>query len=271
MSTAAPPPLPAPQILQAPAHWRAIDIVSDLHLCEALPRTFEVFRQHLQHTDADAVLLLGDIFEAWVGDDLRTQPFEATCVDALREGAAHTALWFMCGNRDFLVGADLLQAAGAQRLADPTLLCAWDQRWLLSHGDALCLADTDYLRFRAEVRTAEWQAAFLARPLSERQALGRQMRAASQAKGRATDVWADVDDAAAAGWVQQAGKAGVSGEVRGLIHGHTHRPAVHPLASGAVRWVLSDWDLDGPAPRAEVLRLDAQGLRRLAPCVRPNP
>jgi UDP-2,3-diacylglucosamine hydrolase len=150
-------------------------------------------------------------------------------------------------------------------LDDPTVLDFLGQRWLLSHGDALCLEDTDYQRFRREVRSPAWQQAFLARPLPEREALAGDMRARSetrkQALGNDPVLWADVDPDAAHQALQQANACT-------LIHGHTHRPARHTLGSGErgqalQRIVLSDWDLRARPKRAEVLRLDAQGLKRL--------
>jgi UDP-2,3-diacylglucosamine hydrolase len=152
----------------------------------------------------------------------------------------------------------LLASAGMQGLADPTLLDAFGQRWLLSHGDALCLDDADYQRFRTQVRSAAWQQAFLAQPLAARERQARQMRDASMAH-QATQGpagWSDVDDAEAARWLAAAGSTT-------LIHGHTHRPGVHGLPGGGVRHVLGDWDVDHGAPRARILRLDATGLQPL--------
>ncbi|HEV8314396.1 MAG TPA: UDP-2,3-diacylglucosamine diphosphatase, partial [Burkholderiaceae bacterium] len=165
---------------KAPAHWRAIDLLSDLHLSEATPRTFDAWAAHLRHTPADAVFMLGDLFDAWVGDDARTSGFEYRCAEVLREAAGRRTLAFMVGNRDFLVGAELLGECGVMALADPTVLVAFGERWLLSHGDALCLEDTEYQRFRAQVRSPAWQAATLARPLAERRALAQQIRTASR-------------------------------------------------------------------------------------------
>src|SRR5574340_1315855 len=133
--------------------WRAIDLLSDVHLCEGRPRTFAAWRERMLRTDADAVLILGDLFEAWVGDDARGSGFDAECAAVLHAAAARRRVAFMPGNRDFLVGDLLLDDTGVERLADPTLLLAWQQRVLLSHGDALCLADTD----RSEEHTSELQ------------------------------------------------------------------------------------------------------------------
>lgn len=246
--------------LPAPASWRAIDFISDLHLDAAHPRTFAAWRAHLLGTPADAVLLLGDIFEAWVGDDARHSGFERDCAAVLAEAARARFVGFMAGNRDFLVGPELLAEAGVQRLHDPTLLTAFGHRALLTHADALCLADVDYQRFRAMVRQSDWQRAFLARPLVERQAIARQMRDASEANkhGQTMAQWADVDAPAAVEWLRAAGTST-------MVHGHTHRPGSSALAPGFTRHVLSDWDLDANPPRAQVLRLTSEGFARMAP------
>ena len=256
----APPPVAA---YDAPAAWRAIDLLSDVHLHADMPRTFDAWSRHLLATDADAVFILGDLFEVWVGDDARAEGFEARCVAVLKQAAAHRTLAFMPGNRDFLVGDMLLHDAGVQRLADPTRLAAFGQGLLLTHGDALCLADDEYQRFRSLVRSAPWQREFLARPLAERRALARAMRDASaqrQAVMGTADApdWADVDESAALAWLQAA-------DAPTLLHGHTHRPAIHALPEGRQRVVLSDWDLDfADPPRAGVLRLTAAGLQPVA-------
>ena len=247
----------------APAAWRAIDFLSDLHLSAQTPRTFEALARHLAHTPADAVFILGDLFEAWVGDDARHEGFEADCAAMLREATTRRPVAFMHGNRDFLVGADFLEACGLCLLADPTLLVAFGQRLLLSHGDLLCTGDVDYQRYRSQVRTPEWQAAFLARPLAERRRVALQMREQSRQhqaqQAAAMNDFFDVDADSAANWLQAAG-ASI------LLHGHTHRPADHAVAPGLIRHVLSDWDLDTPgAARGDVLRWCAEGLSRVAP------
>jgi UDP-2,3-diacylglucosamine hydrolase len=243
---------------EVPAAWRAVDVISDLHLDESHPRTFAAFERQLLRTPADAVLLLGDIFEAWVGDDAADEPgsFEARCADLLREAASRRTVAFMAGNRDFLVGADFLRRTGLQRLHDPTLAVGWGQALLLTHGDALCVGDTSYQRFRSMVRAPEWQRTVLARPLPERRAMARQLRQMSE-PGR-PEEGADVDTGAAVQWLRQAG-TGV------MLHGHPHRPGAVDLGAGCRREVLSDWELDGPQPRAEVMRWSAAGLQRLSP------
>ena len=267
MNASSPAPGAARTELLAPAHWRAIDFFSDIHLHPSQPHTALAWRRQLLETDADAVFLLGDVFEVWVGDDARTEPFERDCIAALAQASRQRAVFFIAGNRDFLFGSTAAQAAGVQCLADPTVLTAFGGRWLLSHGDALCLADADYLQFRAQVRSAAWQQAFLARPLAERQQLARQMRDASSERQAAMrpEQWADVDEAEALRWLHDA-------NAPALIHGHTHRPASHTLAGGWQRHVLADWHLDGPgAPRGDVLRLTAAGLARQAPLALRQP
>jgi UDP-2,3-diacylglucosamine hydrolase len=249
----------APAEFRADAAWRAVDILSDVHLSADAPATFDAWAAHLRSSDADAVLLLGDLFEVWVGDDARHDAFEARCVDALREAAARKRLAFMAGNRDFLFGAQALADAGMTRLNDPTVLVAFGQRTLLTHGDAWCLADVDYQRFRREVRDAGWQRAFLARPLDERRRIARQMRDASrQHQRRQPMAAADVDPATALAELHRA-------QATTLIHGHTHRPGHEHLAPGVERWVTSDWDFERGATRGDVLRVSAAGIERIAP------
>ena len=142
-------------------------------------------------------------------------------------------------------------------LQDPTTLVFNQQRWLLSHGDALCLGDVDYMLFRKEVRSPKWQQDFLARPMAERQAIATALRTQSEARKQTGVAYADVDAACARTWLLAAGA-----EV--LIHGHTHKPAAHDLGDGLSRIVLSDWDAAAQPRRAEVLRLSASGLQRTA-------
>ena len=251
--------------LPAPPPWRTVDFISDLHLNADEPATFAAFEQYLQRTPADAVFMLGDLFEVWVGDDAISADFlarpgasfENACARALHQASSRLALFFMPGNRDFLVGHTFMQRCGATLLADPTVLSFAGRRWLLSHGDALCLDDLDYLQFRRLVRSPGWQVDFLARPLAERQALAREMRRHSEVRKHSGADYADVDTGAARQWLQAAG-------ARTLIHGHTHKPAEHALGGGLSRVVLSDWDARADTPRADALRLSASGLERIA-------
>ena len=255
-------PQPVPCV-QAPQHWQRVDFISDLHLDAHEPATFEAWAKHMAHTPADALFILGDLFEVWVGDD-NPDPFALQCAAVLKAAAQRIPVYFMCGNRDFLVGAGLLNTTGMQGLNDPTLLDlgtsndAPSIRILLSHGDALCLDDHAYLAFRAQVRQPEWQANFLAKPLAERQAYARDVRSKSEALKRSHADYADVDTQAAVTWLKTS-------DAQVLLHGHTHKPDVHDLGQGLSRWVLSDWHADAAPPRLEVLswlRQNAQSPTR---------
>jgi UDP-2,3-diacylglucosamine hydrolase len=252
--------LPAFGAFSAPNDWQAIDFISDLHLAADTPRGFEAWSRYMRDTRAEAVFILGDLFEVWVGDDARVEGFEEQCADVLRETAARRTVAFMVGNRDFLVGADMLAACNVSALADPTVVTAFGEHLLLTHGDALCLADTDYQRFRSMVRSPAWQASVLARPLAERRALAREVRHESERRhGTMQPEWLDLDQAATVEWMRAA-------DTPVLVHGHTHRPADQLLQPGFTRHVLSDWDLDHAAtPRAEVLRWTRDGLQRVSP------
>lgn len=247
--------------LHALPSWRTLEFISDVHLAAEEAPTAEGWLQYLAGCQADALFILGDLFEVWVGDDQldAPSPFLSRCVQALQSLSRRCAVHLMHGNRDFLVGDRLAQASGARLLDDPTVLVLGAERVLLSHGDALCLDDAAYLAFREQVRSPAWQQAFLRRPLAEREALARQLRAQSQqeqaqrhARGQG---YADVDDGLALAWLQRH-------QARLLVHGHTHRPGRHTLAEGHAREVLSDWDLHARPPRAQVLRMQrgAAGL-----------
>ena len=245
--------------LAACPSWRTVDFISDLHLNAVEPATFSAWQHYLANTPADAVFMLGDVFEVWVGDDaaLEEPSFEARCAEVLHQASQRLALFFMHGNRDFLVGQSFMAQCRAVLLDDPTVLTFTGQRWLLSHGDALCLDDIDYLRFRQLVRGPAWQGDFLARPLAERQAIAGEMRRQSEARKHSGMVYADVDSNAARQWLATA-------QSTTLIHGHTHKPAAHDLGAGLSRIVLSDWDASATTPRADVLRLSSSGLQRIA-------
>ena len=247
--------------IAAPASWQRIDFISDLHLAAELPRTFDAWQAYLLKTAADAVFILGDLFEAWIGDDSRHDGFEARGAAVLTAAAARRPLHFMVGNRDFLLGDEMLAACGVRALADPTLLSAFGERTLLTHGDAWCLGDLDYQQFRRQVRNPAWQAQVLTRPLAERRLMARGLRSESERQAMQHEgEWFDVD-------APTALRALADNRASTLVHGHTHRPGSEALAPGIVRHVLSDWDLDhGGTDRAEVLRWEA-GNRwtRLAP------
>ena len=242
--------------INAPSTWKCIDFISDLHLQASEPLTFQTWSEYLQRTTADAVFILGDLFEVWVGDDMLSLPsgFERQCADLLRAVAQRVDLYILCGNRDFLMGPRLMTACGSTRLDDPCVLSFAHQRWLLTHGDAWCLDDTAYMQFRSQVRSAPWRNEFLTRPLRERQLLGRELRAQSEARktGRRSEsvMLIDLDKDAIQDWLRAANAST-------LIHGHTHKPAEHDLGNHQRRFVLSDWDGDACPVRASVLRLNA--------------
>lgn len=204
-------------------------------------------------TQADALFILGDLFEVWVGDDAAQAPgFEADCAEVLKATARRLPVFFLAGNRDFLVGERFAQDTGITLLQDPTVLAFGAQRWLLTHGDALCLDDTEYMAFRAMVRAPRWQQDFLALPLEKRRAIARGMRANSEEMKRSDRAYADVDTPEALAWLASANAAT-------LVHGHTHKPADHVLDGAHRRIVLSDWDADARPPRLQALRLHAGG------------
>jgi UDP-2,3-diacylglucosamine hydrolase len=182
--------------------------------------------------------------------------FEERCALVLQAAGKRLNLFFMHGNRDFLVGAQMVAACNATLLSDPTVLTLRQQRYLLTHGDMLCLADTQYLAFRDIVRLPAWQRAQLAKPLAERQAIGRHMRLESQKNQQHLLTYADVDNDAAVTWLQAS-------NTKTMIHGHTHKPAIHDLDNGFKRVVMTDWDLKATPNRAEVLQLSATGLQRI--------
>jgi UDP-2,3-diacylglucosamine hydrolase len=256
--------------LVAPGAWRSVDFISDLHLQPSEPATFDAWRAFLRgevtgapnaSPMADALFILGDLFEVWVGDDVLDSddpaaPFWRACADAIAERARLTPVFFMAGNRDFLIGPVASERMGWQVLSDPTVLQLGQHRTLLSHGDALCVDDTDYQAFRNTVRQNAWQQDFLSQALADRLRVARDLRERSQARkdelGKDPSLWADVDHAAAAQWLSQA-------RANRLIHGHTHRPGHHMWGDGLEREVLSDWELGGAQSRSEVLRQHVSG------------
>ena len=239
-------------LLTAPPTWHTVDLISDLHLQASEIATFDAWRHYMATTPADAVLILGDLFEVWVGDDAAAKdPFLQRCADVLKHSAERTPVAFMHGNRDFLVGRDYLAPCGVQTLLDPTMLELGEQRLLLTHGDALCLDDKPYQAFRLQARNPEWQHAFLSKPLAEREEFARSLRALSESQKHEGMSFADADPEMSLFWLKQS-------QAHEIIHGHTHQPATHALGSGQ-RHVLSDWSLDHPPIKAQVYRLHRNG------------
>ncbi len=229
--------------------------ISDLHLSEAHPHSTELFLRFAADTApaAEALYILGDLFEYWAGDDDLDAPFHRRITGALRGLTDQgTRLFIMHGNRDFLMAQELASACGASLLADPVLLDLYGTPTLLTHGDALCTDDTEYQRFRDLVRDRGWQMQFLAQPLVQRKAQIEQLRMQSESQKRSKEMsLMDVNCDAVNELLRQH-------HYPRLVHGHTHRPArhLHHLDDHTCeRWVLGDWDR-----KANALRCDRNGI-----------
>jgi len=230
------------------AHAQRTLILSDVHLSAQQPRTAEAFLRFVAAAPRRAarLVILGDLFEYWAGDDDRDTPLHRRVGAALRGVVdAGCALAVMRGNRDFLIGPAAAAAWGATLLDDPAPLAPGSDI-LLTHGDALCTGDAEYMAFRAQVRAPAWQREFLARPLAERKTIIAGLRAQSEAgKGVKSMAIMDVAPEAVRALLERSGATL-------LIHGHTHRPARHVLrvdGRNCRRVVLPDWDFDGPVHR----------------------
>jgi UDP-2,3-diacylglucosamine hydrolase len=214
--------------------------ISDLHLAEERPATTQRLERFLAEEvpGADALYVLGDLFEYWVGDDGLALDFPARVASLLRAAARAAPAFFMHGNRDFMVASRFCTETGIRLIPDPTVIDLYGERALLMHGDTLCTGDHAYQAFRAHVRNPAWQAAALAKPLEERIAIARGMR--SRSEGAKEDKGEEIMDVAP----DAVERAFLSSGCRLLIHGHTHRPGRHEHAAGGatcVRWVLPDW------------------------------
>jgi UDP-2,3-diacylglucosamine hydrolase len=228
--------------------------VSDLHLHAARPAITALFLDFLREeaVHAEALYILGDLFEAWLGDDADDAIANEVRAALLRLRDAGVPLSLMRGNRDFLFGPRIAAETGARLLPDPCVIDLYGEPTLLMHGDLLCSDDRAYLDFRAQVRDAAWQQSFLAMPLAERAAFAARARAASsERQGTLKDEGQleTITDANAATIAETMARYGV----RRLIHGHTHRPAIHSLTvngAPAQRIVLGDWYEQGSVLRA---------------------
>lgn len=220
--------------------------ISDLHLDASAPAAVEAFVEFARGTarEADALYILGDLFEVWIGDD-DTDPTRERICAVLRElTTAGVAVFVMQGNRDFLYGERFEARTGCTLLPDPVVAHLRDERVLLTHGDLLCTGDTAYQELRTTVRDARFRERVLALPLEARQWIADTARSGSKAHTRTTA--ANIMDVTPAA-VEAAFRA--SG-CRRMIHGHTHRPATHiHTVDGeqAERWVLAAWDAEGSA------------------------
>jgi len=240
--------------MTTPARTLAL-FISDLHLQESHPRAAEAFFHFLEEHGARTrqLYLLGDIFEYWAGDDDLDTPFHARVVNALRAlSDAGVALFWMAGNRDFLVGQRFASAAGLTLLAEPHVLDIGGQRIALVHGDAECTLDTKYMEFRAMVRNPAWQQQFLAMPLDKRKAIIAGLREGSR-EAHTTKSYEIMDvTPEAIEAVFDATGANV------LIHGHTHRPALHRHGE-RLRYVLPDWERDAEPARGGWIAVTEDG------------
>ena len=235
--------------------------VSDLHLRAERPdltRRFAVFLADTAASNVDALFILGDLFEYWIGDDDLSASFNAD-VCALLRGTADmgTRIFFIAGNRDFLLGDAFARAAGMVVLPETEKVGAGDTATLLMHGDTLCTDDLPYQEFRRMVRSPEWQQDFLARPLAERRIEVESLRRRSiEAMKSKTAAIMDASPATVRAALAEHG-------CTRLIHGHTHRPGheqIRLAAAGGERWVLSDWDTG----RGDALEISPGGdIRRI--------
>ena len=214
--------------------------ISDLHLSDERPEITALFSLFLQNdaARARALYILGDLFEVWLGDDAVLPAYQPV-LDGLRAlTASGVPVYVMHGNRDFLIGERFVELSGCRLLEDPTVIELDGKRTLLMHGDTLCTDDAEYQRFRTQVRNPDTQRQFLALPINERIAVAKHYRQESRERSRSkTEEIMDVNQGAVMDIMRRHG-------VYQLIHGHTHRPAVHSFAldnHSAQRIVLGDW------------------------------
>lgn len=228
----------------------AVLFISDLHLDAGLPRVthlLELFAEN-ESSGAEAVYILGDLFEVWVGDD-DDRPATRHFIDILRRmTATGTPVYVMHGNRDFLLGEKFCADTGCRLLPDPSVIELYGRRVLLMHGDSLCTDDVEHQKTRQLLRSEAWQNEFLARPLADRIGLAKQYRHMSREQTRnKPEAIMDVNADAVSKIMQEY-------DVDELIHGHTHRPAIHDISidgKPARRIVLGDWNSCGSVLRVE--------------------
>lgn len=214
--------------------------ISDLHLDEQRPDILQAFLDFLQREahNASQLYILGDFFEAWVGDDYHS-PLVETVSSALQSlSRAGVEIFFLHGNRDFLVGLKFCDSIGAQLIQDGAAVTLGGEAACVFHGDSFCTDDIDYQAFRTMVRDPQWKQNFLAMPLPDRLAIAADMRAGSrEASSNKTEAIMDVNAGAVAAAMKES-------RCKLILHGHTHRPAIHQ-EHGGVRIVLGDWDRRG--------------------------
>lgn len=230
--------------------------ISDLHLQAGLPHTTQAFHDFLtqQASRVGRLYLLGDIFEYWAGDDDLDTPYHRAIVDALRRVSdSGVQVFWIAGNRDFLAGSAFAAAAGLTMLDDPHVIHLAGRAITLAHGDAQCTDDTAYMAFRTQVRQPAWQRQFLAMPLTQRKTIIENLRRSSKdaVREKSCDIM-DVNANAIRNLYHSTG-------TQILIHGHTHRPALHVDEDGRLRYVLPDWEYDVEPARGGWISLTADG------------
>ena len=240
-------------------HFSSALLISDLHLTPSMPLTAQRFFDFCEKEGpgVEAVFILGDLFEYWIGDDAALDsPFQQEVKRAIANLSTKTKTLYMHGNRDFLIGTDYLKKTGMTLLPDPSKIVIAGNEYILCHGDSLCTADVGYQVFRNWVRKPWLQNIFLRMPLDWRKSIAKNLRSnSSEERARKTNV---TSHACATLLRDLPGNK--------LIHGHTHQPAHHYEQLNEQtwqRWVLSDWDLDHPEsslPKASALRIDAKGV-----------
>lgn len=217
--------------------------ISDLHLSEHTPELNQAFLRLLvgRAKQADALYILGDFFEMWIGDD-DTTPYNDAMIAAIRQFSAIKPVYFMVGNRDFMVGQVFAHSSGCQLLTDPTVINLYGKRTLLTHGDFLCTQDKAHIIFRRCTQKRWLQELLLKLPLSWRSLLGKGLRRQSKQRNkRISTTLMDINQLALETMMQQH-------QVKQLIHGHTHRPSIHYFhlqGEPACHVVLNDWDQIG--------------------------
>jgi len=252
---------------------RSALLISDLHLTPSMPLTAQRFFDFClkEAGSVEAVFIMGDLFEYWLGDDANaSSPFQQEVRNSLANLSSKVKLFYLHGNRDFLLGPDYLKKTNMTALADPSEVRIAGLDYILSHGDVLCTADLGYQVFRKWTRRPWVQKLFLQLPLQWRRSIANQLRRNSAQKYQRASRYTpairlmqmDVTTHACAALVKKY-------SINRLIHGHTHMPKHHHEQLGELqwqRWVLSDWDLDHPesvTPKASALLIDEHGVRYL--------
>ncbi len=229
--------------------------ISDLHLTVQRPRMLLQFYEFLdkQVPTADALYILGDLFEFWVGDDAAETTGNEPILLALRDTTSSLpAVYFLPGNRDFLVGQAFAEKTGVQILGQPSVIDLFGRRTLIMHGDSLCIDDQKHQEFRAMVDTPEWQSSFLDKPVDQRLHMAKQARMISEQNKQLTPM--DIMDVNQ----EEVSRQMQHHDTRLLIHGHTHRPGIHRMTEGTdvrYRVVLGDW-----YEQSSVLSVNESGL-----------